>query len=511
MLLNMVAHAWIIGSITLLIVKQDEKTGAYRESIQTLNQYAKLHCFPKALEKKLRTQLRLDFNNREISDEHVLANFPAETRRKVLRRLYLPSLMQASLMKGIRQQFVDAFLTTCQVEIFSSGEEILQRGSISSDLYLLVAGRAHVVRSTQDKGFEESTRFTGSQYGGTSIWESRYSEKSRKEILTGEFINAISFFTESPQMETVTTKTVCKTLTMPRTTYKMIAEDHPGSVGSVLQNLLEMVERMTTNSGKPTRVNLPTSLSILKAGSVFMNGGGEMDGSTSEDYDYLRAVDEAENDQALTAVKDLVKMHMSKLKDDHTTRFLFAASRGDTDTISLMCDQGFDPNSADYDQRTALMVAAMKGNTEAVTKILDYSANPNLTDMHGSTALYEAARNGHDDTMNEILNHGGRLCMSEDAAASKACQAVFDGDMLTLKRLLKAGLPVDAGDYDRRRAGHIAAAEGNIAAMKLLVEFGADINVKDRWGNSIKDEAKRVGAGQLVKYLESLSQDEVAI
>jgi hypothetical protein len=41
----------------------------------------------------------------------------------------------------------------------------------------------------------------------------------------------------------------------------------------------------------------------------------------------------------LTAVTDLVKMHMSKQLDDQTTRLLFAASRGDTATISLMCDQ----------------------------------------------------------------------------------------------------------------------------------------------------------------------------
>jgi ankyrin repeat protein len=75
---------------------------------------------------------------------------------------------------------------------------------------------------------------------------------------------------------------------------------------------------------------------------------------------------------SLTAVKDLVKMHMSKQLDDQTTRLLFAASRGDTSTIALMCDQGFDPNNADYDSRNALMVAAMKGNTDVVRMLLEY-------------------------------------------------------------------------------------------------------------------------------------------
>jgi CRP-like cAMP-binding protein len=266
MLLNMVAHAWIIGSITLLIVKHDENTGAYREAIQTLRQYSKLHDFPKELEKKLRNQLELDFNNSEISDEHVLGHFPTETRRKVLRRLYLPSLMQTNLMQNVRQQFVDAFLTTCKVEIFSAGEEILQRGSISSDLYLIVAGCAELmpimgasVEQTRAKMISDS------ENGGTSTGGFRGVDKADLVALKdGEFINSISFFTESPQMETVRTKTVCKTLTLSRAAYKMMAEDHPGSIGKLLQNLLESVEERAGKTCRPKLVDLPKRLSILR-------------------------------------------------------------------------------------------------------------------------------------------------------------------------------------------------------------------------------------------------------
>jgi ankyrin repeat protein len=129
-------------------------------------------------------------------------------------------------------------------------------------------------------------------------------------------------------------------------------------------------------------------------------------------------------------------------------RFLFAASRGDTLTIALMCNQGFDPNGADYDNCTALMVAAMKGNTEAVMKILEYKANPNMVDVYGSSALYEAARNGHKEaTMNKLLDHNADLCMIESLAASTLCQAIFNGDILTLRHLLKAKIVVNSSDY----------------------------------------------------------------
>jgi ankyrin repeat protein len=518
MLLNIIAQAWVIGSITLLIVKQDEKTGAYRDSMHTLKQYSTINNFPPKLRKSLRTQLKLEFNNREISDEYVLAHFPNETRRKVLRRLYLPSLMQTSLMTGIRQQFVDAFLTTCHVEIFSPGEEILQRGSIASDLYLLITGTVKLLPFADPTAEEANERAGKSNYGGTSIADTSnhdtralMNDSKSRELGAGEFVNEIGFFCESPQANTVRTKTVCKTLSMSRSAYKCIAEDHPGSVGKVLQNLLAKVEDMAAEAAMVAEaamrasISLPTRLAILRAGSGILDDRA-LDQSSSA-ADVQQTLTSVQTEAALEATQDLVKMHLNKQKDAHTTRFLFAASRGDTATISLMCDQGFDPNNADYDQRTALMVSAMKGNSEAVTKILEYQANPNLVDMHGSSALFEAARNGHEETMDVLLKYGAELCMEEGRAASRLCQAVFDGDVLTLRRLLQAHIPVNARDYDKRTAAHIASAEGNVAALKVLVEFGADLTLPDRWGTTVDDEAERGNAGQLLEYLNTLRDE----
>lgn len=501
MLLNIILQSWIIGSITLLIVKHDEQTGEYRDTLKVLNQYSSMHSFDESLQKHLKTQIKLDFNNREISDEQVLRHFPSSVRRKVLRRLYLPSLMQTSLMNDVRQQFVDAFLAACNVEIFSPREEILQRGSVSSDLYLLVGGAVELLpwdSSSSTVGTSEEVGPFG------SITDSELQPEhgvSARQLNAGDFINEIGFFTESPQIETVRTVAVCKTLTMSRQAYKMIAQDHPGSAGKILHNLLTKVEKMRAEIRSEPRVNLPKRLEVLRAGSEYDTSN---DGSSSHYAEVHQTVTSVQTKAALTAIQDLVKMHISKQKDDHTTRFLFAASRGDTSTITLMCDQGFDPNSADYDFRTALMVAAVKGNTETITKLLEYQANPNLVDMHGSSALYEAARNGHETTMAELLKHGAQLCMDESQAASTLCQAVFTGDVLTLRRLLRAQIQVNASDYDKRTAAHIAAAEGNVAALKVLVEFGADVTAKDRWNNTIHDEAKRANAIQLLEYLKTL-------
>jgi potassium channel len=50
-------------------------------------------------------------------------------------------------------------------------------------------------------------------------------------------------------------------------------------------------------------------------------------------------------------------------------------------------------------------------------------------------------------------------------------------------------------------AVHIAAAEGNLAALKLLEQFGANLLARDRWGNTAMDEAQRVKAQYVVDFL----------
>ncbi|CAB9520515.1 Potassium channel AKT2 [Seminavis robusta] len=518
MLINMVIAAWMIGSITLLIVKKDEVTSEYRDTLLTLDNYAKIHDFDRRFRKRLRTQAKLYFNNRQIADEEVLQNLPLSVRRKVLRKLYLPSLLQTSLMKGIRQQFVDAFLTNCTVEIFSAGEEILSRGCASNDLYLLVDGKVKLLdafsrdqqehdnrRRRRDSMGDETSFFETTSVGDSEGFKEGYSDV--RILGPGHFINDISFFTETPNTDTSRTKTVCKTLTLSQSAYKMIADDHPGSIGKILSNLLHKVEEMAEEVGD-TDMCLTKRMEVLKAGSVFdMNASRAFadasERSDSDPLDMHKAVATIQAQSAVVACKDVIKMHIDKMKDDHTTRFLFAASRNSTATITLMCDQGFDPNSADYDHRTALMVASMKGNIEAVKKLLEYQADPNLADMHGTTALHEAAKNGHEETMALLMEHGAELCMSEYESASVMCQTVFDGDTVKLRRLLTAKVNVDAGDYDKRTAVHIAAAEGNLVALKVLVEFGADLTVRDRWNNTAMDEAKSVKAQHVLDFLET--------
>jgi glutaminase len=55
--------------------------------------------------------------------------------------------------------------------------------------------------------------------------------------------------------------------------------------------------------------------------------------------------------------------------------------------------------------------------------------------------------------------------LKEVQAAARLCTAVYQCNLPLLRRLMRAGTPVNAGDYDKRTALHISAAEGNLPVV----------------------------------------------
>lgn len=63
-----------------------------------------------------------------------------------------------------------------------------------------------------------------------------------------------------------------------------------------------------------------------------------------------------------------------------------------------------------------------------------------------------------------------------------ACTSAATGDLETIQRLQIQGINLNDGDYDKRTPLHLAAASGHYDIVKYLVDYGVEINCKDRWG-----------------------------
>jgi ankyrin repeat protein len=77
---------------------------------------------------------------------------------------------------------------------------------------------------------------------------------------------------------------------------------------------------------------------------------------------------------------------------------------------------------------------------------------------------------------------GGKLLMNEVELASCMCQAVSQRNHTVLAMYMKAGADPLSRNYDERTPLHVAAAEGNLEALRLMVEeTHCKIDPLDRW------------------------------
>ncbi|KAL5556457.1 hypothetical protein UlMin_038693 [Ulmus minor] len=190
------------------------------------------------------------------------------------------------------------------------------------------------------------------------------------------------------------------------------------------------------------------------------------------------------------------------------TRVNCASHLGDLYRLKCLIGAGADPNNTDYDGRSALHVAASKGYEDITIFLIERGVDVNISDKFGYTPLLEAIKNGHDRVVSLLTNAGAKL--SIDGTGSFLCNAVAMGDMNLLKRLLAEGVNPNAKNYDRRTPLHIAASEGLYSMAEFILDAGASVYLKDRWGNTPIDEARIGGNKNLLKLLEVAKSSQMS-
>src|SRR5687768_1161200 len=126
-----------------------------------------------------------------------------------------------------------------------------------------------------------------------------------------------------------------------------------------------------------------------------------------------------------------------------------AIRRADTAGVKRLLDRGANADARDADGTPALLAATLFANPDCVKILLDRGADPNATSKAGATALMWAVP-----------------------------------DLEKTKLLLGRGAAVNAKSTNRGRTALLIAAgyPGSVDVLRLLLEKGADLQVKERNG-----------------------------
>jgi ankyrin repeat protein len=218
---------------------------------------------------------------------------------------------------------------------------------------------------------------------------------------------------------------------------------------------------------------------------------------------------------------------------DNATALHWAVENSDAAMTKLLLDAGADANVRNRVDAPPILAAAVNGNAEILELLLAAGADPNLTvSTTGDTPLMLASRTGIADAVAVLIKHGADVNAAEAWGKTTPLMWAVTEDHAEVAKLLiadganlearSAYVPPDTGrgfegglPRDRREeevgpvvfaSGEftpllLAARDGRLNSVKVLVEAGADINAIAADGKNALGVALFNGSYAIADYL----------
>jgi ankyrin repeat protein len=169
------------------------------------------------------------------------------------------------------------------------------------------------------------------------------------------------------------------------------------------------------------------------------------------------------------------------------TPLSLACTNGNSDIVELLLDSGADPNQALRGGETVLMTAARTGRIAPVKALIARGADVNAREKRGQTALMWAAAEGHASVVEALIEAGADFRLPLPSGFTPLLFAAREGRIDVVRVLVKAGADVnEAMRPTKRPAGKVARTGTSPLVMAVenahfevaaeLLKAGADPN-----------------------------------
>ncbi len=153
----------------------------------------------------------------------------------------------------------------------------------------------------------------------------------------------------------------------------------------------------------------------------------------------------------------------------------------------------------------AVFQAALDGSSKVIYDALDSGFDPNTLDDNNRTIIMMAAYNGHVDIVKLLIEKGADVDAVDNVGRTALMFASTGPFVSTVKILLQAGANPNLTEKEENwTAAMMAAAEGQLEVLKVLVANGADLSMVDVDKESCLDFAKSKNHKKVVEYINSL-------
>ncbi|MFZ6686338.1 ankyrin repeat domain-containing protein [Undibacterium sp. SXout11W] len=182
--------------------------------------------------------------------------------------------------------------------------------------------------------------------------------------------------------------------------------------------------------------------------------------------------------------------------------FIFAVKFNDAATVSSLLQRGMDPNSVDALRgESALMIAIREKSIKVIETLLN--APDIKLEQHarnGDTALMLASFLGDIDVVKKLFAAGAEV---NQPGWSAVHYAAASGSVETLDFLLEHAAYIDSESPNKTTPLMMALRFGKYDTAKVLIDAGADINLKNDAGMTAMNFAQESERKDLILLLKN--------
>ncbi|KAL5009533.1 hypothetical protein ScPMuIL_011838 [Solemya velum] len=175
------------------------------------------------------------------------------------------------------------------------------------------------------------------------------------------------------------------------------------------------------------------------------------------------------------------------LNDEQNTPLHKACQYNHVPVVEYLVDRGAQIDRRDKDNFTPLLLASVYGHAETVELLLKKGADYSATDKNDKTAIFLAAEEDKYDALEKLLSYGNvqKLIDRSDRYDNNPLHiAATNGFLRIVKLLLKKGADLDSKNEEEHTPLHLAARYGRTNTVREIVHQGDKSVVNDEDENS---------------------------
>eukprot|EP00762_Andalucia_godoyi_P006368 ANDGO_05937.mRNA.1 Cyclic nucleotide-gated cation channel subunit A len=209
-IIGVAVYVTIIGTVGSLVTNLDSSASAFRQKMDTINDYMKYRRLPLDLQNRVRSYYTYLWKSRKGLDEtQVLEDLPSYLRMEVALFLNREIIQKVPLFQGADPQFISTIVMSMRPRVSLPNSYIIKKGEVGKEMFFISRGEVEVV--SED---------------GAVVYA---------RLKEGSFFGEIALVTSGKRTASVRAATYCDLFVLMKEDFDEVLADFPEQAKAILQ------------------------------------------------------------------------------------------------------------------------------------------------------------------------------------------------------------------------------------------------------------------------------------